>query len=215
MCCLLTIWCGLPGKLATEEERAKDLRSSDWVTARYKHNRGIIHDGDYPHLSTPVTYVRPGLKRAILGFNCFPAATGECCMRAPEHSDAFNRTIKLYQTMAALGVPITAFSAADAGSKYGDSGAADTSEGPENDRNGAAGAADGHRTAEPVAKKGMNVKDIMKNPALAKLLVTAAKKLTAHDKMVKERQEREQLQMDQKVQDGLQCKEGVSASNPL
>lgn len=184
------------GKLASAEEFTKDLhKSADWVTARYRHNRGIIHDGDYPHLSTPVSYLRPGLKRVILGFNCFPAATGECCMRAPEHSDAFNRTIKLYQTMAALGVPITAFSSSESGGKYAAESALselDTTAGTV-EAKGYFVARDtketgSNRPVEPVAKRGMNVKDIMKNPALAKLLVTAAKKLTAHEKKEKELQ---------------------------
>jgi hypothetical protein len=98
---------GYKGKKASPEAFQEDLQSADWVRARYRLNRGILHDGNYPHLSTKVTYLKPGTKRVILGFNSFPAAVGECCTRAPEHSDAFNRTIKLYQTMAALGVPVT------------------------------------------------------------------------------------------------------------
>lgn len=119
-------------------------------------------------------------------------------MRAPEHSDAFNRTIKLYQTMAALGVPITAFSSADVGGKYtaaSDAGVVNAS----TTAGAAAGCGDvtgaAASTQQPV-KKGMNVKDIMKNPALAKLLVTAAKKLTAHEKMEKEQRELKLQQQD-------------------
>jgi hypothetical protein len=107
----------------------------------------------------------------ILGFNCFPADVGECCLRAPEHSDAFNRTIKLYQTMASLGMPITAHGASSSDSKYGPSSApASAQQSVDN-------------TASATApKKGINVKDIMKNKALAKLLVTAARRLTEHEK---------------------------------
>lgn len=59
----------------------------------------MIHDGDFPHLSTPVTVLNNNKKRVILGFNCFTSTVGECCVRAPEHSDAFNRTIKIYQVI--------------------------------------------------------------------------------------------------------------------
>jgi hypothetical protein len=165
-------YCNVPGKLASKEDQQKDQTSADWITARYRRNRGIMHDGNFPHLSTPVTHLKPGCKRVILGFNCFSDAVGECCIRAPEHSDAFNRTIKLYQTMAALGVPITASS--------GSAGKYDNDR-PTEATNGAAGAATNSSSA-PVPKKGINVKDIMKNPALAKLLVTAAKRLTEHQK---------------------------------
>jgi hypothetical protein len=164
--------CDVSGKLASKEDQQKDQTSADWITARYRRNRGIMHDGNFPHLSTPVTHLKPGCKRVILGFNCFSDAVGECCIRAPEHSDAFNRTIKLYQTMAALGVPITA-SSGSAG-KYGNDRPAEST-------SGAAGATT-NSSSVPAPKKGINVKDIMKNPALAKLLVTAAKRLTEHQK---------------------------------
>ncbi len=163
------------GKLASKEEQQRDLSSADWITARYRRNRGIVHDGNFPHLSTPITHIKPGCKRVILGFNCFSDAVGECCIRAPEHSDAFNRTIKLYQTMAALGVPITASSGG--ASKYGsDRPAEPTGSSSTTGANSVAG------SGAPAPKKGINVKDIMKNPALAKLLVTAAKRLTEHQK---------------------------------
>ena len=109
----------------------------------YKFNRGIIHDGNLPHLASPITSIHSssahplisqlrisehpllhsgsgsaaaaaaaspigdtstghqdtkkdtnpdtevmieGLKRVILGFNCFPQRVDECCRRATEHS---------------------------------------------------------------------------------------------------------------------------------
>lgn len=169
------------GKLASPDEFDKDLKSADWVTARYRRNRGILHDGNYPHLSTPVTYLRPGIKRVILGFNCFPEDVGECCLRAPEHSDAFNRTIKLYQTMASLGVPITAHRASSGGSKYG--GASGTLELGSTAQQSATQT---DSSAAPAAmKKGIDVKDILKNKALAKLLVTAARRLAEVEKKEK------------------------------
>ena len=30
---------------------------SNWITVKYNHNRGILHDGDFPHLSTKVLYL--------------------------------------------------------------------------------------------------------------------------------------------------------------
>ena len=77
-----------------------DLADGDWITVKYKYNRAIFHDGDFPHMSTSVSKLPDGMKRVILGFNCFTEAVGECCTRAPEHSDAFNRTVKLYQALA-------------------------------------------------------------------------------------------------------------------
>ena len=117
-------------------------------------------------------------------------------MRAPEHSDAFNRTIKLYQTMAALGVPITAHGASKGGTigeggKYGK----DETPAEEQTLRGVEPASVQHSTP---AKKGMNVKDVMKNPALAKLLVTAAKKLVAHEK--KEAAEKLLQELSAKIQ---------------
>ena len=153
------------------------MGSGDWITARYKRNRGILHDGNFPHLSTPIKYIKPGCKRVILGFNCFSDAVGECCIRAPEHSDAFNRTIKLYQTMASLGVPITA-ATTNVGDKYS-STLDKPSPSVATTNTGSAG-----------VKKGLDVKDIMKNPALAKLLVTAAKRLKA--KEIEEKQQQHQ-----------------------
>lgn len=173
------------GKLATEEELQKDQHSTDWITVPYKTNRGILHDGYYPHLSTPITHINPDLKRVILGFNCFPGDVSECCSRAPEHSAAFNRTIKLYQSMAALGVPIT--TAASLGDKYNsdNQNASQTNNNVvdevSNDRDNSipnASVSNDRDSSIPNASvKGIHVKEVLKNPALAKLLVMAAKKL--------------------------------------
>jgi hypothetical protein len=93
--------------LSSSEDFQKDLTSPQWITVPYCYNRGILHDGDYPHFSTEINSIKDGIKRVILGFNCFSKELAECNLRAPEHSDAFNRTIKLYQKMAAMGMPIT------------------------------------------------------------------------------------------------------------
>ena len=177
--CLLLFIFSLTGKLASKEYQESDRTSADWISARYKQNRGIVHDGNFPHLSTPITHIKPGFKRVILGFNCFSDAVGECCLRAPEHSDAFNRTIKLYQTMASLGVPITASSASSGGDKY-------SSGGSSSQINTEVRAAEGTSQSHCTPKKGVNIKDIVKNKALSRLLVTAAKRLKE-----KENQERE------------------------
>eukprot|EP01032_Pedospumella_encystans_P015368 gene15368-17582_t len=197
---------GYKGKLASKEEFQKDLKSSDWIVAKYKHNRAIVHDGNFAHLSTPITHIKPGVKRVILGFNSFPAVLGECCMRAPEHSDAFNRTIKLYQTMAALGVPITAHGGS--GNKYqaDDTTASDQPLRSAESTTDASASPSASATTKP-AQKGMNVKDVLKNPALAKLLVTAARKLKAHDEQKAE--EAKRLQQEQHHQTLDQTHEGV------
>ena len=136
---------GYKGRLAQEPGDAHgrtalevDMESDPaWQTIRYRCNRGIFHDGDLPHLSTSVQGLTEGSRRVIFGFNCFSDEVGESCMRAPEHSDAFNRTVKLYQAMAA---------------PKGNA-----------EQNGQ-----------------LRAKDVLKNPKLAKLLVTAAKKVKDH-----------------------------------
>lgn len=79
-----------------------DWRSPAWLHAPYRFNRAIVHDGDLPHLSTPIEHLPEGTKRVILGFNLFTHDVGPMCARAPEHSEKFNNTVKLYQTMAGL-----------------------------------------------------------------------------------------------------------------
>ena len=138
---------GYKGKLSSVEDLSADLSDPSWKTIRYRCNRGIIHDGTFPHLSTPITHLSPGLSRVIIGLNFFsryPAELGECCQRAPEHSDAFNRTIRLYQTLNST-CPINKM--------------------------------DDIQMEDNKVKKGISAKEVLKNPALAKLLVAAAKKM--------------------------------------
>jgi hypothetical protein len=94
---------GYKGILRSSEEFTADLLTDDWIKIPYRRNRGTLHDGDYPHFSSPIQTITPGKKRVILGLNFFSESVGECCQRAPEHSDAFNRTVKLYQMMSKLG----------------------------------------------------------------------------------------------------------------
>jgi len=142
---------GYKAKLLSHEALETDLNSPDWMTIKYKENRGIIHDGDLPHLSTPITYIDQSKRRVILGFNCFTDTVGPCCERAPEHSDAFNRTIKLYQTMAALGQPVSS-----------------------SENNIHCKSIEGNLQLD---KAGISASDILKNKALARLLIMASKKL--------------------------------------
>lgn len=216
---------GYKGKLATQDAWEADLRSTDWLTTRYRRNRATLHDGDFPHLATEVKYIKPGLRRVILGFNAFPAAVGECCIRAPEHSDAFNRTIKLYQTMASLGVPITTTedSAAQTDSAAVLDGSIQTKpiESSSVDITLSSEANESSQPQPPLpqqqqqnkqqlqypqsgcdrkagSKGGINVKDVMKNPALAKLLVNAAKKVKAEQQMKQQEQLQQQNEQQQR-----------------
>jgi len=170
---------GYKGRLAGQEALLQDVASSsDWQSIRYKRNRAILHDGDLPHLSMPVknissTSTTATARRVILGFNCFTEQVGECCVRAPEHSAAFNRTIKLYQAMAAA-------KRQDAEAKSGGESVFEKAS------SSAAAAADGE--GEKNKKKGgrMTAKDVLKNPALAKLLVLAARKVKEQQRSVEE-----------------------------
>lgn len=64
----------------------------------YKFNQGILIHGEIPHASTPITYIDPKFKRVIMGFNVFDTIVGPLVSLAPEHSPAFNRRIKFYQS---------------------------------------------------------------------------------------------------------------------
>lgn len=96
---LSTVHSGqLSGPLALQEEISS---GSGWSTIRFQRGRGILHCGLWPHLSLPVRQLGPGQRRVVLGLNLFPVfdPLNECCVRAPEHSRAFNRTVRLYQAL--------------------------------------------------------------------------------------------------------------------
>jgi hypothetical protein len=85
---------GYKSLLKPQADLMKDIESSgDWVRVRYKRNRAILHDGDFPHFSSPISQLAPDKKRVILGFNFFSDALGECCVRAPEVSERVNHII--------------------------------------------------------------------------------------------------------------------------
>mmetsp|Transcript_15372 Transcript_15372/g.23150 ORF Transcript_15372/g.23150 Transcript_15372/m.23150 type:complete len:367 (-) Transcript_15372:168-1268(-) len=162
---------GYKGQLAPLTELEKDMESTgDWVKVRYRRNRGIIHDGDLPHFSSRVRSMPLGKRRVILGFNFFSDAVGECCIRAPEHSDAFNRTVKLYQMMSKIGTH--------------EGGDVENSKAPEVEATDSA-----NTSPRPARKGGFSAKDIAKNPAMARMFVMAAKKMKA----VQEREAAEKL----------------------
>ena len=194
---------GYKGRLRPKEEFEADLQQgADWVTVKYKFNRGIFYDGTLPHMSTPVQSIRASdeirdtdigthsdvsnnisssssssrsnidssadcttrqTKRVILGFNCFPIEVDECCRRAPEHSDAFNRTVKLYQKIASLSTVRQTTTSEDVGSH----------------EQKAANKLD--NAVVNTRKGGITAKDLKKNPALAKLLVMAARNMKKHE----------------------------------
>ena len=83
---------------------------SDWVTVPYRYNRAIFHHGQLPHLSTPIKSIPPSddegansnrrsKSRVILGMNVFGHDIGPDVSKAPEHSDAFRRKIKMYRAL--------------------------------------------------------------------------------------------------------------------
>ena len=51
------------GRLSTPSALQQDINNStDWIKIPYKYNRGIIHDGDFPHLSSPITSISPTIQ---------------------------------------------------------------------------------------------------------------------------------------------------------
>ena len=53
----------LVGRLSTPSALQQDINNStDWIKIPYKYNRGIIHDGDFPHLSSPITSISPTIQ---------------------------------------------------------------------------------------------------------------------------------------------------------
>lgn len=162
-----------------------------WINVTYTHNRGILHEGVYPHLSTRISHLKEDIHRVILGFNCFSEELSECNVRAPEHSDTFNRTIKLYQKMAAMGIPITVGNTPTPPS-------VDISKGESTVISNVDSSSDDASGGKKETKKkggGINVKDVMKNPALAKLIVNAAK-IVKKEKQAKEKEQEEKKQVE-------------------
>ncbi|KAL7548150.1 hypothetical protein ACHAWF_011441 [Thalassiosira exigua] len=76
--------------------------ANQWVTIPYAFNRGIAHHGELPHLSAPIETIGPSnVSRVIVGFNVFGHDVGMQVSKAPEHSKAFRRKVRLYRSTIA------------------------------------------------------------------------------------------------------------------
>ena len=144
------------------------LHPEHWVRIPFHSNRGIVHHGSLPHLSTRITRLPEDsltgkkLKRVILGFNCFVGeAVGICCQRAPEHSDVFNRTVRLYQSLSSS---LRGGVEEDDPFDYNQGNVVKKEHGKEDYKE------------TRMKKKSVSVRDVLQNKALAKLLVLAARK---------------------------------------
>jgi hypothetical protein len=89
-----------PHKLSTDELETVSALEPGWQRVPYHYRRGILCDGDFPHFSARVRSLPPSHKRVVVGFNLFPHAIGAFVEKFPEHSDAFNRHVKLSQSAA-------------------------------------------------------------------------------------------------------------------
>ena len=77
------------------------VSEDSWVTIPYAHCRGIAHCGELPHLSSPIESIDGDCSRVIIGFNVFGHDVGHLVSKAPEHSKAFRRKVKLYRSTLA------------------------------------------------------------------------------------------------------------------
>ena len=63
-----------------------DMRDdSNWITVKYNHNRGILHDGDFPHLSTKVLSL-PKKDAESTGSNSSSDSNSKCCSSSDSNS---------------------------------------------------------------------------------------------------------------------------------
>ena len=132
-------------------------KRTGWVTIPYFYNRAIFHDGHLPHLSTPIKSISKDVggkkkSRVILGLNVFGHDVGPCVSKAPEHSNAFRRKIKMYRVLLGKSAPCQS---------------ADT-ESTVNSSN-----------SERIA--GLTIESIRKNKSLSKLLILAKRERVKQD----------------------------------
>lgn len=90
----------LAGKLSTDALEAISTKEPGWEHVPYRYRRGIVCDGEFPHFSGRVRSLPAGVKRVVVGFNLFPHEIGPFVEKFPEHSDAFNKYVKLSQAAA-------------------------------------------------------------------------------------------------------------------
>jgi hypothetical protein len=65
----------------------------------YRFNQLTIHLGNLPHSSTKIEAIHGNQNRVIVGFNVFCKVAGPLVQKAPEHSDAFRKAIKLQKAI--------------------------------------------------------------------------------------------------------------------
>ena len=94
--------CGYKGRLC-----ANAFEGKNWHRVPYRRGRCTLHDGEWPHAAEETTRLPAGKRRVILGLNVFGENVAEVNLRAPEHSDAFNKTVKLYQAAGNTGGGLT------------------------------------------------------------------------------------------------------------
>nr|CCA15258.1 conserved hypothetical protein [Albugo laibachii Nc14] len=70
---------------------------SEWQRVAYHYRRGIICDGELPHFSSRIQSLPSTMRRVIVGFNLFTSEIGPFVQELPEHSEAFNKHIRLSQ----------------------------------------------------------------------------------------------------------------------
>ncbi|KAF0709360.1 Aste57867_5950 [Aphanomyces stellatus] len=75
------------------------VKNHDKVVS-YRHCRGILVDGNFPHGSTVVTALPPETKRVVVGLNLFNHEIGPHAQAYPEHSRKFNKYVKVAQAAA-------------------------------------------------------------------------------------------------------------------
>lgn len=95
----------LAHKLSTDALEGVSATEPGWQHVPYLYRRGILCDGEFPHFSGRVrslpaaatTPDRLPIKRVVVGFNLFPPEIGAFVEKFPEHSNAFNKYIKVSQ----------------------------------------------------------------------------------------------------------------------
>lgn len=73
-----------------------------WIAIPYRYNQGILHKGEYPHLSTLIKKMSPPNihQRVIMGLNVFGFDVGPLVQKAPEHSATFQKKVKRMQALS-------------------------------------------------------------------------------------------------------------------
>ncbi|CAK4663931.1 hypothetical protein LEN26_000633 [Aphanomyces euteiches] len=94
--------CGLDHyKVHGYKAMLKPISEEGQRVVTYKYRRGILVDGNFPHGSTPVTALPPSTKRVVVGLNVFNHEIGPHAQAYPEHSQKFNKYVKVAQAAAA------------------------------------------------------------------------------------------------------------------